>query len=726
MGLNQEVLQAIEQLKKGEQEGFNTLYSNTYNYVYSRAKYSINDEQEVFDLMQEVYVSVYKNISSLKDAESLYAWIGSITVRQGAKMANKRKHQVLVSEENETMFEQVPDEELIEEQLANEQDAEAIKECIAGLSEEQRIAVMAYYYDGLKVEEIAELSGVSVGTIKSRLYTARKYLKESITELEKKQGYTLHSFSAPTIILAIKLLLDGSQMPGEKAQAVYNSICAQVGIQAGELALGGTATVQGVKTVGIISKVVGLGKVKIIAIIVGTVLIGGGVGGAVYYNSLANDKAIEASVEKETEKKVAPPEIKVYGEKFIVGINAELDIQGKVVKSITTEDELAKVTIEAQNEAQKKDVVIGASKNSAEKNGVPGRTIKFTKEGTYVITVTAVDTKGGKTSMNLTFEVGNELISYVKGIKDWTVEVNAKDVDFMKGVTFDKEHVKEVKADASKVDLTKEGKYDLTYTIVGIVNNETATVKKTVEVKVLSAKEAKKEADKGNKVVTSNNEVKKDSTGKTPTGETSSNNSSNATVTPSKPNNSSNNNNNNNSNNNSNNNKPNNNGGNSNNNNNGGGNNKPDNKPDNNSKPDPKPDKHEHNWQPVTSVVNHPAEYTTIHHDAVYEDKWVEDSPAWDEPVYEDRVNYVCNNCGWSTTSYDDIHAHGKAHALAGEPSGYSDIPTQVQTGTIHHEATGHTESVLVKEAWDEQKLVKEAYDETVVTGYKCSCGATK
>lgn len=310
MGLNQEVLQAIEQLKKGEQEGFNTLYSNTYNYVYSRAKYSINDEQEVFDLMQEVYVSVYKNISSLKDADSLYAWLGSITVRQGAKMANKRKHQVLVSEENESMFEQVPDEELIEEQLANEQDAEAIKECIAGLSEEQRIAVMAYYYDGLKVEEIAELSGVSVGTIKSRLYAARKYLKESITELEKKQGYKLHSFGAPTLMLAIKLLLDGSQMSGEKAQAIYNSVCAQVGIQAGELTLGGAAASQSVKTVGIISKVVGLGKVKMISII-GAIAIGGCAIGGIAYSAI-NDRGNETPVVSETEadKKVKEEPVK--------------------------------------------------------------------------------------------------------------------------------------------------------------------------------------------------------------------------------------------------------------------------------------------------------------------------------------------------------------------------------------------------------------------------------
>ena len=107
-------------------------------------------------------------------------------------------------------------------------------------------------------------------------------------------------------------------------------------------------------------------------------------------------------------------------------------------------------------------------------------------------------------------ETTKDLDTYVKGIKDWTIEVGAKNVDFLKDFTFDKKVIKDVTVDASKVDLTKEGKYDLTYNIIPIDTTiDKKTVIKTVE--VISKEKAQKEADKGNQVITSDNEIKKKS-----------------------------------------------------------------------------------------------------------------------------------------------------------------------------------------------------------------------
>ena len=107
-------------------------------------------------------------------------------------------------------------------------------------------------------------------------------------------------------------------------------------------------------------------------------------------------------------------------------------------------------------------------------------------------------------------ETTKDLDTYVKGITDWTIEVGAKNVDFLKDFTFDKKVIKDVTVDASKVDLTKEGKYDLTYNIIPIDTTiDKKTVIKTVE--VISKEKAQKEADKGNQVITSDNEIKKKS-----------------------------------------------------------------------------------------------------------------------------------------------------------------------------------------------------------------------
>ena len=88
--------------------------------------------------------------------------------------------------------------------------------------------------------------------------------------------------------------------------------------------------------------------------------------------------------------------------------------------------------------------------------------------------------------------------------------------------------------------------------------------------------------------------------------------------------------------------------------------------------------------------------------------RWVQDSAAWNEPVYETVTYRHCSTCGQNVANDAATwEAHATAHIMSGENCSFTKVKEQVQTDTIHHEATGHYE--------------------TVTTGYKCSgCGATK
>lgn len=218
--------QSIEALKGGNQEAFNVFYNYTSKYVYSRAKALSNDEQTANDIMQEVYISAYKNINSLKSNDSVFAWLRTITFNASNRIMKKNKTETVLSEENEEMLEALPDEnEQIEEDYMNKQDIEIIHACINRLSDEQRIVLLAYYYDNLKVEEIAELLQISSGTVKSRLFTARKNLKGFIEEEEKKNGYKLHSFSGVSLALALrKLLQENMNNPTINTETLCQSI----------------------------------------------------------------------------------------------------------------------------------------------------------------------------------------------------------------------------------------------------------------------------------------------------------------------------------------------------------------------------------------------------------------------------------------------------------------------------------------------------------------------
>ena len=130
---------------------------------------------------------------------------------------------------------------------------------------------------------------------------------------------------------------------------------------------------------------------------------------------------------------------------------------------------------------------------------------------------------------------------------------------------------------------------------------------------------------------------------------------------------------------------------------------------------------HTHNWVTLTQTVNHPAEYKTVYHDATYKQVWVQDSAAWDEPQYAERV--ICNGCGAQLSSYEEYVAHSDP-----DPFNHGSYHvSSVQVGTIHHDATGHYENQVATKAWSENVLVKNAWSENVVVGYQCStCGARK
>lgn len=78
--------------------------------------------------MQEVYLAADKNIGTLKNINSVYAWLGAITLRQSSNLNRRKKHNVLLPEAEEELFAKIPDsEERIEDRMAKEAGVPAIR-----------------------------------------------------------------------------------------------------------------------------------------------------------------------------------------------------------------------------------------------------------------------------------------------------------------------------------------------------------------------------------------------------------------------------------------------------------------------------------------------------------------------------------------------------------------------------------------------------------------------
>lgn len=239
MKVEKQLIKGIKLLREGKEEGFNILYSHTYNFVFGRARVIMKNHENAVELTQDTYIQAYKGISGLKDDKNIYGWLSSIVYNRGMKMFGATKD-VLVEEDGEYIFEEVISTDVDtnpQESLDEKETAVIIKDMIDSLPDVQRVAVLAIYYDNMKIDEIAASMECSSNTIKSRLNYAKKSLKEMVVAHEKQNAYRLHSLTPLAISLGVGALIAQKEcvLAYASAGSVYASACGAVGVTASQL-----------------------------------------------------------------------------------------------------------------------------------------------------------------------------------------------------------------------------------------------------------------------------------------------------------------------------------------------------------------------------------------------------------------------------------------------------------------------------------------------------------
>lgn len=341
-----ELSEAVRQLKAGNEEGFSVIYFNTYKYVYNRARYMLNDEQEAQDLTQDVFVALYKGINELKDENALYGWLKTVVFRQGLKFIEKNKKAEVTSEDQEFLFDTLPDENVhIENSYGKGEDVKAIKRCIDKLSEDQRLVVLAYYYDNMGVREIADVLGISEGTVKSRLYLARKHLMAMLEEEEEKQGYKFFGAGLPMLMPALdKSLKANADIAKKKILAEYKAVCQQIEIN---------ETTALLKPVLISEKIVAeaatLGVNKILLALAGFLIVGVGCGTLL----IAGNNVVEnQQTAAEPTKTVKEVELAEVGEE-LTAENTDTSDQGAAAPASDSDDNGTSTTENEQDDTNR-------------------------------------------------------------------------------------------------------------------------------------------------------------------------------------------------------------------------------------------------------------------------------------------------------------------------------------------------------------------------------------
>jgi RNA polymerase sigma-70 factor (ECF subfamily) len=157
--------------------------------VYGLALNLLGDRDEALDLCQDVFLRVFRTLSSFRGQSALRTWIYRIAVNQASNRRRwwSRRHrseQVSLDEHLRTFGDVVSRQDVQPDRLlASRETAERIWQALARLPFDQRTALILREIDGLRYEEIAFTLNVAVGTVKSRLTRARQALRADLVEL---------------------------------------------------------------------------------------------------------------------------------------------------------------------------------------------------------------------------------------------------------------------------------------------------------------------------------------------------------------------------------------------------------------------------------------------------------------------------------------------------------------------------------------------------------------
>ena len=172
--VKQEVL--IKACISGDRSAHYALYKQ-----YCRAMYNIcyritNNPDDAEDVLQEAFLSAFKNLSAFKGQSSFGAWLKKIVVNSSINYIKKNRIMFTQLEGHDATYKhEISDDEIILE-------IDRIKEALQQLPDGFRTVLSLYLFEGYDHREIADILGISESTSKSQYNRAKKRLKEILKE----------------------------------------------------------------------------------------------------------------------------------------------------------------------------------------------------------------------------------------------------------------------------------------------------------------------------------------------------------------------------------------------------------------------------------------------------------------------------------------------------------------------------------------------------------------
>ncbi|HWB98694.1 MAG TPA: sigma-70 family RNA polymerase sigma factor [Bryobacteraceae bacterium] len=171
----------VEACQQGSREAFHALFLAHKDRVYSIALRFSGNEATAMDITQDTFLKLFFQIGSFRGEASFESWLYRLVVnscldqkrktRRLVPLLEEMRHRLFVSQDNPAAS------------LARSETSRKVQAAVAKLSPDLRLSIVLRYTEGLSYEEMAEVFGVSKGTVASRLNRAHKELARRLLHM---------------------------------------------------------------------------------------------------------------------------------------------------------------------------------------------------------------------------------------------------------------------------------------------------------------------------------------------------------------------------------------------------------------------------------------------------------------------------------------------------------------------------------------------------------------
>ena len=170
--------QLVELSQRGDQSAFEILFTTFKTRLHHSLFKVLRNYHETEDIVQQAFLRAWEKIDTFKGNSNFYTWLYRIGFNLAITKINSSREMQL----DESFESTLSSSSNIEDALENKELYVTVKNLLDEIPEEQRTAYVLCEVDTKNYEEIAQITGVPVGTVRSRIFRARQYLMENLKD----------------------------------------------------------------------------------------------------------------------------------------------------------------------------------------------------------------------------------------------------------------------------------------------------------------------------------------------------------------------------------------------------------------------------------------------------------------------------------------------------------------------------------------------------------------